>query len=162
MKKILSEEELVKTHTPLVVSIAFKFKPKPPNDYDDLISIGMIGLLKAIRAFDPSKGNQFSTLASTIIRREIVRELEKSNGKDQENIEFDIEQDESSGFEDYLPENLNNIERKILVYRFHYGYTFEEIGAKLGYTKQWANSKLNSILAKILESNEKKKDTMAK
>lgn len=159
--RIINEEELVIAHTPLVVSIAFKFKPQPPNDYDDLISIGMIGLLKAIRAFDPSKGNQFSTLASTIIRREIVRELEKSNGKDQENIEFDIEQTESNGFEDYLPENLTDTERKVLVYRFHYGYTFEEIGQEFGYTKQWASIKLNNILEKIIESNEKKKDTLA-
>ena len=159
-----NEETLVKQHTPLVVSIAFSFNPRPPYDYDDLVSIGLIGLLKAIRAYDPKRGTQFSTLASTVIRREIVRELEKTNGRVHESLEFDIENQVEAHLEDYLPENLTDTEKKILIYRFHEGFTFKEIGEKLGYTKQWANNKLNNILNKILKSNgrKKKKNTVAK
>lgn len=155
------ENELIETHTPLVVSIAYSFTPKPPNDYDDLISIGKIGLLKAIRVFDPSKGYQFSTLATKIISREIIRELEKTNGKNQENLDFDIQEETKSNFDDYIPDYLSDTEKKILILRFHLGYTFKEIGKELGYTKQWANAQFSNILKKILESNEKKKNIVA-
>jgi RNA polymerase sigma factor (sigma-70 family) len=156
-----SENELVKQHTPLVVSIAFSYRPQPPNDYDDLISVGMIGLLKAIRIFDPSRGTQFSTLATKIIHREIIRELEKTNGKKHESLNFDVEKEEHLDFNDYLPENLTELEKTLLIDRFHLGMTFEEIGGKFGKTKQWANIKLSHVLNKIMESNEKKENPVA-
>lgn len=155
-----SENELIKTHLPLVISIVYKYKPKPPNDYDDLISVGMIGLLKAVRAFDPSKGNQFSTLATKIIHREIIRELEKTNGKNHETLSFDVEKTEEGRFSDYLSDNLNELETELLTDRFYLGLTFEEIGQKFDRTKQWANIKLRNILNKIMESNEKKENPM--
>jgi len=158
----MNENELVKQHTPLVVSIAFLYKPQPPNDYDDLISVGMIGLLKAIRVFDPGRGVQFSTLATKIIHREIIRELEKTNGKKHESLTFDVEKEEHVNFDDYLPESLSTLEKDILTDRFHLGMTFEEIGEKFGKTKQWANIKLSNILDKITESNEKKKNSVVK
>ena len=34
-------------------------------EYDDLYSAGCVGLLKAVRAFDPERGVQFSTYANT-------------------------------------------------------------------------------------------------
>mgnify|MGYP003394270530 CR=1 FL=1 len=154
----INEEDMINLHTPLVISIAYKFQIKPPLDYDDLISVGKIGLLKAIRSFDPKRGNQFSTLASTIIRREIVRELEKSNNKDHQSLECDIAESPSEGLDDYLPEGLNDIEKRVLTLRLCSGFTFKEIGEELGYTKQWANNKFKEILAKIVESNEQQKE----
>jgi RNA polymerase sigma factor (sigma-70 family) len=47
-----------------------------PSDYDDIHQVGSIGLLNAIRSFNPQKGS-FSTLAWWCISREIVRELKK-------------------------------------------------------------------------------------
>jgi RNA polymerase sigma factor (sigma-70 family) len=160
---IISEDELVRQNIPLVISIASKFRPNPPNDYDDIISVGMIGLLKAIRAFDPSRGLQLSTLATNIIRREIIRELSKTNNKKNESLNFDLE--ESSGGDniiEYLPSNISKLEQKILYLRFHLGYTFDEIGNEFNKTKQWANTKFKLILDKILISNEKKENIVGK
>ena len=44
-----------------------------PNE--DLYQTGAIGLINAIRQFDPNKGFKFSTYASTCIRNEILRSL---------------------------------------------------------------------------------------
>ena len=44
----------------LVRSIAIKFRDRGV-EYDDLIQIGCIGMLKAIRSFDFEKGTAFST-----------------------------------------------------------------------------------------------------
>lgn len=46
-------------------------------DMDELVSTGTIGLMKSIDAFDPNKGNKFSTYASECIRNEILMSLKK-------------------------------------------------------------------------------------
>ncbi len=38
---------------------------------DDIYQLGCVGFIKAVKAFDPSKGNKFSTLAVPVIYREI-------------------------------------------------------------------------------------------
>ncbi|MBQ9898949.1 MAG: sigma-70 family RNA polymerase sigma factor [Ruminococcus sp.] len=42
-------------------------------EYDELYSAGCVGLLKAVRAFDPGRGVQFSTYAVPVILGEIKR-----------------------------------------------------------------------------------------
>ncbi|MBR1864077.1 MAG: sigma-70 family RNA polymerase sigma factor [Ruminococcus sp.] len=42
-------------------------------DYDDLYGAGCIGLMKAVRAFDPERGVKFSTYAVPVILGEIKR-----------------------------------------------------------------------------------------
>lgn len=42
------------------------------NDQEDLISIGTMGLIKAIHSFDPEKGIRFSTYAARCIENEIL------------------------------------------------------------------------------------------
>ena len=48
-----------------------------PNNYDDLVQIGRIGLIKAVSTFDPDKGIKFSTYAGKCINNEIYMEFRK-------------------------------------------------------------------------------------
>ena len=57
-----SEEEKLLKNMGLVHSIASRF-PYSGVEYEDLVQIGSLGLLKAIRNFDESKGFAFSTYA---------------------------------------------------------------------------------------------------
>jgi len=60
---------------PLVHSIASMVSGKglPPNiEYDDLVSDGTVGLMKAWENFDPNRGVKFETYASYRIRGEIL------------------------------------------------------------------------------------------
>lgn len=43
----------------------------PPSDYEDVVSIGTIGLIKAANTFDNSKNTKFLTYASRCIKNEI-------------------------------------------------------------------------------------------
>jgi len=67
----LSEEILIKHNLRLVAHIAKKYK-NSNIEMEDLISIGSIGLMKAIKTFSYEKGNSFSTYASRCIDNEIL------------------------------------------------------------------------------------------
>ena len=64
--------ELMEINLGLVRSIALRFRDRGV-EYEDLIQIGAIGMLKAIRSFDLEKGTVFSTYAVPLIIGEIKR-----------------------------------------------------------------------------------------
>ncbi|MBE6618699.1 MAG: sigma-70 family RNA polymerase sigma factor [Ruminococcaceae bacterium] len=67
-------EEIVSQNMGLVKSIAIRFCGRG-TDYEDLVQIGSIGLLRAARSFDFSFGCMFSTYAVPLIIGEIRRFL---------------------------------------------------------------------------------------
>lgn len=67
-------ERLVVDNMPLVRSVALKFKDRG-TEYEDLVQIGTIGMLKAIRSFDVERGTAFSTYAVPLIVGEIRKHL---------------------------------------------------------------------------------------
>jgi len=68
---LLAKGILVERNLRLVAHIVKKF-PYSGNDVDDLISIGSVGLIKAIDSFDTSKGTRLATYASRCIENEIL------------------------------------------------------------------------------------------
>lgn len=66
------QTELVKKYEGMVHSLARKFSKGRDYD-DDLIQVGMIGLLAALRRFDPSFGRSFESFAVPTIIGEIKR-----------------------------------------------------------------------------------------
>ncbi len=83
----LAEEKLIKHNLRLVAHISKKYK-NSNIDNEDLISIGTIGLMKAIKTFDYSKGNSFSTYASRCIENEILMNF-RSNKKNAQAVFLD-------------------------------------------------------------------------
>ncbi len=65
---------LVEENMGLVKSIALRFKDRG-TEYEDLVQIGVIGMIKAIQNFDFSFGTAFSTYAVPLIIGEIRRHL---------------------------------------------------------------------------------------
>jgi len=71
----------------LVVYIAKKFETKTTST-EDLVSIGTIGLMKAVKTFNPEKNIKLATYASRCIENEILMHLRKVNNMKSE-ISFD-------------------------------------------------------------------------
>jgi RNA polymerase sporulation-specific sigma factor len=67
-------EKLICENMGLVRHIALKFCGRG-CEYEDLVQIGTIGMLKAIRSFDLDRGTAFSTYAVPLILGEIRRHL---------------------------------------------------------------------------------------
>ncbi len=77
-KKGLDDEQIAQ-YLPMVHKIAQRVTTylKPPLSYDDLISAGTVGLVKAGRDFDPSHRAEFKTYAYIRIKGAILDELRR-------------------------------------------------------------------------------------
>jgi len=69
---------LIERNLRLVVYIAKKFE-STMGSIEDLISIGTIGLIKAVNTFDSRKNIKLATYASRCIENEILMHLRRSN-----------------------------------------------------------------------------------
>lgn len=81
LKKLMENDEnakqiLVERNLRLVVYIAKKFE-NTGIDFEDLISIGTIGLMKAINTFNVNKNIKLATYASRCIENEILMQIRK-------------------------------------------------------------------------------------
>ncbi len=92
LKKLSSGDKavramLIERNLRLVVYIARKFENTGIH-IEDLISIGAIGLIKAVNTFDPEKKIKLATYASRCIENEILMYLRRNN-KIRSEISFD-------------------------------------------------------------------------
>lgn len=71
---IAARNTLIEHNLRLVAHISKKFDGVS-NDKDDIISIGTIGLIKAINTFDMNKGTKLATYAARCIENEILMHL---------------------------------------------------------------------------------------
>ena len=120
-RKVLIEHNLR-----LVVYIAKKFDNTGVG-VEDLISIGTIGLIKAINTFNPDKNIKLATYASRCIENEILRYLRRNNKTKMEvsideplNVDWDgnelLLSDILGTEEDTIYKDLENeVERKLLI-----------------------------------------------
>ena len=121
-----ARETIIQHNLRLVAHIAKKYYALP-GDQDDLISIGTIGLIKAVGTFDSTRRARFSTYASRCIENEILMYLRRNSKTKLEvsideplNVDWDgnelLLSDILGTEEDTIYRDLENeAERKLLV-----------------------------------------------
>lgn len=121
-----ARNKLVEHNLRLVVYIAKKFDNTGVG-VEDLISIGTIGLMKAINTFNPEKNIKLATYASRCIENEILMYLRRNNKTKMEvsideplNVDWDgnelLLSDILGTDEDVIYKDLENeVERKLLI-----------------------------------------------
>ena len=77
-KDELAKNLLIEHNLRLVVYIAKKFD-NTESELDDLISVGAIGLIKAVQSFDVEKNIKLATYASRCIENEILMHIRKKS-----------------------------------------------------------------------------------
>ena len=85
-KDINARNKLIEHNLRLVSHIAKKYNSKYEND--DLISIGIIGLIKGIDSFSKEKGTKLTTYAAKCIENEILMHF-RNEKKNMNNISLD-------------------------------------------------------------------------
>src|SRR5258707_423568 len=73
------EKTLLERFLPIVRNVVNRIKLNVPAhvDADDLYSVGITGLIAAVRNFDPKQGNPFASYAAMRIRGAILDELRR-------------------------------------------------------------------------------------
>ena len=69
-----ARNQLIEHNLRLVAHVAKKYQ-SPEHDPDDLISIGIIGLIKAVMTFDSDKNNRLATYAARCIENAILSQM---------------------------------------------------------------------------------------
>lgn len=141
------KEVLITRNLRLVVYIAKKYDA-PGTNIEDLISIGTIGLIKAVNTFCPERNIKLATYASRCIENEILMYLRKFSsikneisideplnvdwdgnelllsdvlGSDVDEISVGLEAEDEKNTLIELVNNLNSREREIMYMRFGMG-----------------------------------------
>lgn len=75
----VDEKDLIERYLPLVRNVVDRVKLNVPAhvDADDLYSVGVTGLIAAVRKFDPNQGSTFASYAAMRIRGAILDELRR-------------------------------------------------------------------------------------
>ena len=75
----VDEKDLIERYLPLVRNVVDRIKLNVPAhvDADDLYSVGITGLIAAVRKFDPEQGSTFASYAAMRIRGAILDELRR-------------------------------------------------------------------------------------
>lgn len=173
-------EKLIRHNLRLVAHIVKKYYALP-GDQDDLISIGTIGLMKAVDTFDATRRARFSTYASRCIENEIRMQFrrDRKNGTAvslQEGLEADgdsaltladvlqdsfcmeeaCERQDDARRVRLLLETLPARERQILLLRYGLGgqppLTQLEVSGMLGISRSYV-SRLESHALELLRQH---------
>lgn len=80
----LSLEErnrLITDHYPMVRKVAYRMARRLPRcvDVDDLINIGVLGLIEAVERFEPTRAQSFSAYARIRVQGAMVDEMRKND-----------------------------------------------------------------------------------
>ena len=79
MEQAISQDQLFEDNVSLVTTIAYHIGSRLPagKSVDDLIQVGLIGLLEAVRSYEPQPGVDFKAYANIRIRGAIIDELRR-------------------------------------------------------------------------------------
>ena len=132
---------LIERNLRLVVYIARKFE-NTGVAIEDLVSIGTIGLIKAVNTFDPAKRIKLATYASRCIENEILMYLRRNN-KTRTEVSFDEPLNIDWDGNELLLSDVLGTENDVI-----YKYIEEEVDRKLLYL---ALQKLNGRERTIME-----------
>ncbi len=132
---------LIERNLRLVVYIARKFENTGVG-IEDLVSIGTIGLIKAVNTFDPVKKIKLATYASRCIENEILMHLRRNN-KTKTEVSFDEPLNIDWDGNELLLSDVLGTENDVI-----YKYIEEEVDKKLLHL---ALQKLNGRERRIME-----------
>lgn len=171
-----ARDKLIRHNLRLVAHVAKKYYTTPDRQ-DDFISIGTIGLIKAVDTYDPARTVRFASYASQCIQNELrmhlrrVRReagtlslqepLEGENGMltladtlpDEAVMEEDCERRDAAARLRTLVEQLPERDRQLLTLRYGLGggapLTQQEVAARFGISRSYVSRLENRALSEL-------------
>ncbi len=90
-------ESLILAHMPMVKRVAVHLKARLPPfmELDELVQVGMVGLIEAARSFDPTKGFEFEHFALSRVRGAILDEVRRQSFLPRSAVAFNKNENEA-------------------------------------------------------------------
>jgi RNA polymerase sigma factor for flagellar operon FliA len=84
------QEHLVISHMPMVKRVAFHLRGRIPPllDLDELVQVGMLGLIEAARGYDPRRGIPFEHFALSRVRGAMLDEVRRVSDLTRSSVAF--------------------------------------------------------------------------
>ena len=155
-----TENEILEENRGLAISSVRSFcRDHTLYDFDDLLQIAMMSMLKAHRKFDPERG-KFSTFATYCMRNDLIKFVNKQN-KLKENKNYKEQRLSSKHDKAYevnywdieLPEDLSPKEHGVYYYKMQ-NRKDSEIRDILNLDKDEYKQTMANSFKKIAEANE--------
>lgn len=91
------QEDLIMSHMAMVKRVAVHLKARVPPfmELDELIQVGMVGLIEAARSFDPTKGFEFEHFALSRVRGAILDEVRRQSFLPRSAVAFNKSENEA-------------------------------------------------------------------
>ena len=181
-----AREDLIVHNLRLVVYIAKKFE-NTHVDVEDLISIGTIGLIKAVNTFCPERNIKLATYASRCIENEILMYLRKTSvsktelsideplnidwdgnelllsdvlGSDPDTVNRAIEEEDVKNYLIRTINNLDDREKLIMYMRFGVGGTKEHTQKEIASLLGISQSYISRLEKRIIQRLKKEMESM--
>lgn len=166
-------DRIVEANLRLVFSIVKKFV-NPNNTFDDLLSDGIVGLIRAVEKFDYDRGFRFSTYATQVVRRNSYRTVVTNQQERQkvvgglQDLDFEVsDQDKTSAISEgrwhelrsrlaVMLDDLDRREKFIIRARFSLGshrkvHTLQSLADRLGISKERVRQLERRAMEKLRE-----------
>jgi len=90
-------EDLIMAHMAMVKRVAIHLKARIPPfmELDELIQVGMVGLIEAARSFDPRRGHEFENYALSRVRGAILDEVRRQSFLPRSAVAFNKNENEA-------------------------------------------------------------------
>ena len=143
-----ASEALVMAHLGMVKRVALHLKVRIPPfmELDELIQVGMIGLLEAARSFDTSKGVEFESYALSRVRGAILDEVRQLSYLPRSAVAFNKSENEAINF---LASELGRAPTQSELAE-HMGDDLEEFQKKRGNAKRFETLSMEVINDEVL------------
>jgi len=143
-----ASEALVMAHLGMVKRVALHLKVRIPPfmELDELMQVGMIGLLEAARAFDPTKGVEFESFALSRVRGAILDEVRQLSYLPRSAVAFNKSENEAINF---LASELGRTPTQSELAE-HMGDDLEEFQKKRGNAKRFETLSMEVINDEVL------------
>ena len=143
-----ASEALVMAHLGMVKRVALHLKVRSPPfmELDELMQVGMIGLLEAARAFDPTKGIEFESFALSRVRGAILDEVRQLSYLPRSAVAFNKSENEAINF---LASELGRKPTQSELAE-HMGDDLEEFQKKRGNAKRFETLSMEVINDEVL------------
>ena len=143
-----ASEALVMAHLGMVKRVALHLKVRipPVMELDELMQVGMIGLLEAARAFDPTKGIEFESFALSRVRGAILDEVRQLSYLPRSAVAFNKSENEAINF---LASELGRTPTQSELAE-HMGDDLEEFQKKRGNAKRFETLSMEVINDEVL------------